>query len=46
MDALAQSDIALVADIARMHLIDVAQRYSASFDADVPPASEPAAGGK
>ena len=33
VDALAQSDIPLVADIARLHLIDVAQRYSASIEA-------------
>ena len=36
VDALAQSDIPRVADIARLHLIDVAQRYSASIDADGP----------
>jgi len=34
VDALGQSDIPRVADIARLHLIDVAQRYSASIDAD------------
>ena len=40
VDALAQSDIARVAEIARLHLIDVAQRYSASIDADAPTAAD------
>ncbi len=33
VDALAQSNIPVVADLTRRHLIDVAQRYSAWFDA-------------
>lgn len=34
VDELTRSNISRVADIARLHLIDAAQRYSASIDAD------------
>jgi GntR family transcriptional repressor for pyruvate dehydrogenase complex len=34
VEALARSDIPVVADLTRRHLIDVAQRYSAWFDAE------------
>ena len=37
LDALTQFDIPRVAEMDRLHLIDVAQRYSASFDTDVSP---------
>jgi GntR family transcriptional repressor for pyruvate dehydrogenase complex len=36
VDALGQADIKRVSDVARMHLIDAAQRYLSSFDEPAP----------
>jgi DNA-binding GntR family transcriptional regulator len=36
VDALGQADIKRVSDVARMHLIDAAQKYLSSFDEPAP----------
>jgi GntR family transcriptional repressor for pyruvate dehydrogenase complex len=46
VDALAQSEISVVADLTRRHLIDVAQRYSALVDAEVHTSTEDSVGAR